>query len=588
MDTQLMEQGDGMSLRDFINIAIRRRYVFFIPAMVVLLITILIALGLPASYLSTATILIEEQEIPEDFVRSTVSTYADQQIQTITQRVMTLENIEQVVNKFNLYDQASAESKLPRTELAEVFGENVNLELVSADVVDPRSGKPTQATIAFTLSFEDKNPSTAQKVANEMVTLYLNENLRDRAIKASGATDFLSAEADSINKELVEKENKLAAFKEENEGALPELYQYNLSVVERTDRELSDVNLRLQGLQKTIIELSSQRALLSPTAPVVLPTGETVLSPTDRLKALQSEFRDKSAVYNPEHPEIKRIKREIAVLEASAGGSDYTDIYKDLERNQEKLESLRAQYKEGHPEIVAAENSVKLLEDSLKKINSDSKPDNLIADNPSYVLLDTQIKSAQSEINSLKEKKIILSEKMEHYEDLIRRAPQVEKEYQHLMRDHQAAELKYQDIKAKYREAEVAKNLEQDRKGERFTLIQPPEMPLTPSSPNRIAIIFFGIVFSGLVGVASAAIKEALDTGIYGEKQLEKIMTIPPLVVIPYLENSVDLEERKKRHRNWIISIFSVVIVLVAFIHLFYKPVDVLWFVILQKLGLGV
>ena len=178
-----------LSLADYWAIAKRRFWHILLPAVVVFVLGVMVALALPAVYRSNATILIEEQEIPRDMVRSTVTSFAAQQIQVITQRVMTVENIEQVVEKFGLYGQDDADSRLPRTELAKLFRENVTLDVVSADVIDPRSGRPTEATIAFTLAFDDPNPSTAQKVTNELVTLYLNTNISARKDRAAGASD---------------------------------------------------------------------------------------------------------------------------------------------------------------------------------------------------------------------------------------------------------------------------------------------------------------------------------------------------------------------------------------------------------------
>src|SRR5690606_10278614 len=182
---------------------------------------------------------IEQQEIPKDLVQSTVTSLANQQIQEITQRILTLKNIMDMVNKYNLYDEDELRTK-PRTEIALEFQEAMTLDLISAEVIDPRSGRPSTATIAITLSFDHANPTSAQKVANELVNLYLNENLKSRTEKSLSASAFLREESAALAKQLRELEEQIATFKEENEGSLPELYQYNLSLIDRTERELLD------------------------------------------------------------------------------------------------------------------------------------------------------------------------------------------------------------------------------------------------------------------------------------------------------------------------------------------------------------
>ncbi len=577
-----------LSIGDYLAVLKRRRWHIAVPAAVVALLALLLALGLPATYRSTATILIEEQEIPQDLVRSTISSYAAEQVQVITQRVMTVENILQIVDKFDLYGQKSAESKLPRTTVAEEFRNKVKLDLVSADVLDPRSGRAMQATIAFTLAYDDASGATAQKVTNELVTLYLNENLRSRTVKAAGASEFLAAEAETLDSELKTLEARLAAFKEENKGALPEFHQFNLSVVERTEREISDIAIRMQELEKRKIQLAAQMTQLSPSAPVVLPTGETVLSDVDRLKALQSEYRKKAAVYHDSHPDVLRLKREIEALQATLGvGDDPELLRQQLATARDRLAQLRERYTADHPQVTAAEREVASLEQSLKGAGRSNAAERPHADNPAYVLLQTQISAADAELRSLAEQRTVARNKLAEYETLLKKAPAVEADYQGLQREYATANAKYQELRAKQREADVSKNLEQERKGQRFTLIEPPDLPLIPVSPNRLALIVIGFVLAGAAGLGNAVLAEGMDKSIRGAKALARVTGTPPFVVIPYLNNSSDIRRRELLRRRLLIGAVVTTVVLVLYVHFFFKPLDVLWFVILGKLGAG-
>jgi polysaccharide chain length determinant protein (PEP-CTERM system associated) len=512
----------------------RRRYQFLVPAALITLLSLLLAFGLPAVYRSTATILIEQQDIPRDLVKSTVTSFASEQIQVITQRVMTAENINRVAEKYKLYGQDGQSTKLLQNELVEKFNDDVNLELESADVIDPRSGRPTQATIAFTLSFDNTSPTTAKQVASELVDMYLNENLRARSMQATGASDFLKGEADALNAELLAKEQKIARFKELNGAALPELYQLNLTSIERTQRELSDVNMRIQELQKREIELASSLSQLDPSAYMTNPNA--IMSDTDRLKALKAEYRKKSALYKENHPDVIRLRGEIASLEASG---------------------------------VSAAGS-----------GTDST-----SSNPAYLLLASQLKATRSEINSLGAKKTELGSTFERYQNLIQRAPIVEQEYKGLLRDYETANSKYQEIRAKQREADLSKSLEQGRMGERFTVIDPPNLPSQPDSPNRPAITFLGLVLAMGSGLGLVVLMESMDSGIRGERALTAIMGAAPLVVIPYLRNS---EDKKRRSREFLIVICSAIAMLLLAmlcIHVFYKPLDIIWITTLKEFG---
>ncbi|MFK5950145.1 MAG: lipopolysaccharide biosynthesis protein, partial [Methylococcales bacterium] len=221
-----MEEEVEKGMQDYLDILKRNKNKMLIIGLVAFFLTVIIAVKWPATYKSTATILIEQQEIPQDLVRSTVTSFADQRIQIISQRVMSSINLKKIVDKFGLYKEEQKTD--PISIVLEKMREDINLEMVSADVIDPVSGRPTQATIAFTLSFQSKSPQKAQQVANELVSLYLNENLKRRSEIATEATSFLAIEAGKLSELMADLEKKLATFKEQNEGSLPELQTLNM------------------------------------------------------------------------------------------------------------------------------------------------------------------------------------------------------------------------------------------------------------------------------------------------------------------------------------------------------------------------
>ena len=174
----------------------------------ILSLALLLAAFWPATYRSTGTILIEQQEIPEDFVRSAVSSYADQRVQVISQRVMTSANLLGIIEKFELYGVERDAST--REELVERIREDINLDMISADVVDPRQGRATKATIAFAVGYDSRSPDLAARVANDLVSLYLRENLESRKQLAAGSADFLTGEAEKQRLRVAELEQRIS------------------------------------------------------------------------------------------------------------------------------------------------------------------------------------------------------------------------------------------------------------------------------------------------------------------------------------------------------------------------------------------
>src|SRR5438128_3870796 len=222
----LVEMSEGMEmeeetkdLRDYFTAFRRRKKQVLTTVVILFLISMVVAAMLPSVYRSTATILIEQQEIPPDLVRSTISSYADQRIQVISQQVMTRANLMQIVQKYNLYP--SYRRSKTSEETLERLRKDIKLDILKADVIDQRSGAKTTATIAFSLSYEGETAEGAQKVANELVSLYLNENLKNRQQKSAEASTFLAEEAAKLSEHIAQTEKKLAVFKAKNMGRLP-------------------------------------------------------------------------------------------------------------------------------------------------------------------------------------------------------------------------------------------------------------------------------------------------------------------------------------------------------------------------------
>jgi len=310
-----------------------------------------------------------------------------------------------------------------------------------------------------------------------------------------------------------------------------------------------------------------------------------VLNDHDRLKALESEYRAKSAVYSDQHPDVLRLRREIDSLKNILGvGSDSETQAKQIKLEQDKLAQMQQTYQADHPALIQQQRLVATLQGASRPstIASDIR-----ADNPAYVLLDTQLKATDAEIKVLDQRIADLQQKIARFESHLSKAPDVERKYSELTRDLQTTTAKYQEITAKQMEAGLAQNLETERKGERFNLIEPPTRPDQPQSPNRIAIVLIGVLLAAVVGFAAVAIAEMLDEGIRGERELIELLGITPLASVPYITIAEEQTSPRTRLQVAIASIALGFIALLLTIHLAFKPLDVLWFVAMRKLGLG-
>ena len=570
------------SIGDYINVIRRRKRVLVITAGVVMTVIILAAFLWPKTYRSQAIILIEQQDIPTDLVRTTITSYAQQRIEEIKQRIMTIGNIIGIVEEFELYTERELE-RITRTEIAENFRRAVSIRPISAEVVDPRSGRPSLAIIAFSLSFDGEVPSKVQKITNELTTLYLDENLKDRTAQTKSTSDFLTAESDLLLKQLEDLDDKVAIFKEQNKGALPEQNQFNLGVVDRTGLQIDGLTYQLKELKKRKVQLDGDLTQISPSAPTMLSNGQVVLGEADRLKAMQSQMRQYESAYHSEHPTLLRLRRELDALTGDSGLDQHEDMAEQLKQERDVLSALEGKYTADHPKILKSKRVIASLEFRLSGGIQDSAE--VTPDNPAYLVLRSQLNATNADIRGSVENINILTEKLERYEGYLSRAPQIEKEYQSLLRDYQNTRMKYQEIRAKKMSADLAQSLESERKGERFTLIQPPELPIDPVSPNRTAMVFLSVILGLGAGLAVVVLQESMSAAVFGAAEVARLTGVAPLAVIGYMETK---EEESKHNRKRVLLVLGVIAVgmfLLLLFHLFIKPLDVTWYILMRKLG---
>jgi uncharacterized protein involved in exopolysaccharide biosynthesis len=566
------------SLRDYIDALRRRRTAALLTTAGLFIVCALIAFLWPPVYRSTATILIEEQEIPPDLVRSTITTYAWQRIQTISQRVMTRNNLMEIVNKYDLYhDKRQSETS---EETIERMQKAIKLDPISADVIDPRSGRPMPATIAFTLAYDGEGAEVTQKVANELTTLYLNENLRSRNEKTTEAYGFLTDEATKLSEHIADLEKKLAEFKEKNVNTLPDLAPLNYQLMDRTEVDLRDTKNQLRSLDERKFYLEGQLAQMNPNSPMFSASGDRILDPISRLKVLKTELAGAAAQYSPDHPDVLRLQREIAGLERQTGVvSPNEEQAKEMSRLRTELAAAKEKYTADHPDVIRLSNALTALEASLK---APATPEAVVAaekpENPAYITLQSQLQAVNSDFKALTAKRDELQAKLSMHEKRLTSMPQVEREYVNLKRDYENSQMRYRELKAKQMEAEVGQQLEKERKGERFTLIDPPQLPEKPVKPNRIAILLLGFILSMGGGLGYALVAESFDPSLRGSHSVAAALGTAPLAVIPYMQNSEDLLRTKKTKRLVSRLAAAGAIAVVILVPVFWIPWDVLWF----------
>ncbi|MCJ7602551.1 MAG: Wzz/FepE/Etk N-terminal domain-containing protein [Desulfobulbaceae bacterium] len=514
-----------MSSNDYLAVLKRRKWSLVLPAVIVMLISAAVALILPPVYQSVSTILIEEQEIPDNFVMSTVTSYAEQRLQSIHQRIMSTSRLLGIITRLDLYKDLR--EKATTEEVIEEMREDISLDYISAEVVDRKTGRPATATIAFTLSYEAKeNPATVQKVANILASLFLEENLQVRERQAMEATSFLGDEQKKVKKNLDEIEQKIAEFKEGHINELPEVLQVNLQSRHNVQTSKERLSEQLRSLKEREGALQSELANLSP---------QMGMEDIKRLEALKIELNRLETRFTEQYPDVIKTKLEI-----------------------EKLS---------------------------KNISSDEKGSlSAVPDNPAYISLSSQLAGVQAEIESVKRQSNDLQKNENNLNKWIEATPGVEEIYNALLSERRNRQTKFDDLSQKLMEANVAYGLEKDQKGERFTLIDPARLPEKPEKPNRLAILLIGIVLGIGAGVAGAALMEFSDESVRTVEILARETSFPVLAAIPMISCAEDMQQHKLRRRWGVLLLLGILLVAVLAFHFLVMDLNVFWAKLMRRM----
>ena len=486
-----MEERPAVKQMDYAAVLRRRKWSILVPFACVSGVVILVALLLPPTYRSSSTILIEQQDIPADFVKATVSTYAEQQIQIINQRIMSTARLLEVINRFGLYQDLRE-----RKSAEEIVGRmrnDIELRPVSVDVVDPKTGRPATATIAFTLSFEgERGPEKVCRVANVLASLFLEENAVTRERQAGEVSRFLESELAKVKADLKQIDANVAAFKETHVDTLPELVQVNMLSVLVTE-------LGIDMLSGRMAQLGVREGYLKA-----------------QLAGTPAEFREKEAA-----------RGRLGELEV-------------------RLINLRQHYSEEHPDIVKCRSEIAQIEKSLVQAPRGARGSGRRPDNPAYIALDSELAGVCTEIRSSEAQLSDLRERLSGYRRNVWASPQVETEYKGLMMARDNTRAKYDDLMRKVMEARVSQGLEREQKGERFTIIDPARMPEKPCRPNRMAIVLIGLVLATGTGVGCGALREFADKSVRSETDLFLETSFPVLAKVPEIPQSEGPMKRGK------------------------------------------
>lgn len=535
------------TLRYYYHLVWRHKHYSIAAALLVTAMGVGLAYSLPKVYRSSAVLLMDVP-VSKASIQSTFTEYAGERIRAIAQKVMTTSHLLAILHEEDLYGVSSG--KMGQDEIIDFFKKDTDIHILKSEL----TAQEAVDAIAFNISFAYDNPVTAQRVANRLAQLFIEQNDIERTQRAAKVTEFLSGEADKLNKEIEAIDSRISAYKQEYKDNLPEQLQGNLAALDRKENELRETGQQIRLTQDRLSFLTVELAKARQTGLSALDTREP-LSKLDSLDTLKAKYLRLSALYSPSHPDVIRLKRQIASLDpAGATGPDPEALRGQLNQARRKREALdRKGYPGPHPDRQRLDQEIAHLE---RQLGNDKAPYPGVAEtppeslNPMYLAVETQYKTSQSELESLQQKTVFLKSAIDALHQRILLAPEVEKGYLELVRERDHSVNKYNQLKEKLLDARLVQTLEQEQHGQTLTLLEPPMIPTHPDKTVRKKVALGGALLGIMAGLGVALLAELLNPKLRGYSALSELTGLMPLVVIPYIESPGEVEAKLSRQRQ--------------------------------------
>ena len=472
-----------LTLSDYSTILKRRGWIVLIPAIIFPIVAYAISFLLSPQYVSQTLVLIEQQKVPDTYVKPVVSEDLNARLASMREQILSRSRLQPIIEKYNLFGT----SHMTMDDRIDATRKNIGIKTIQSDI--SRSG----GLPGFYISYKASDPHTAQLVCGDITSLFINQNLQDRENSAQGTTNFLREQLNAAKRNLDDQDAKLAKFQQENFGRLPGEDGGNLNMLQSLNSQL---DASTQALGRMEQDRSYTEALLSQQArelPSTVP-GEQRVAPQTQQLQLQQLLNQEAELTNR-----------------------YTDDYPDVIAVRRKIKDLREQLAKPAPPPSA----------SVSPVPSAPRSEPLAMQQ-----LRASIRSMDQGIASKKREQAQIQSQIRTYQDRIASSPVVQEQYKALTRDYQTTKDSYDTLLRQSEQARMAVNLEHQQQGEQFRITDEPNLPEEPTFPKRGVFAAGGLAFGILFGLGIIALLEFRDTAIRSEQDLWAFTKLPTLGVI--------------------------------------------------------
>ena len=482
---------------------VKRRWPILVSSFVIVLAPIQTAITvLPEVYQSTARVLIEDQQIPRELVRSTVTTGLDTRLRSISQEILSRSELATLIERFDLY-KGSRSGNMPIEQLA------ANMR---RDIIIDMQGDGRAGTVSFTITYRGDDPQKVADVTNTLASMYAEHNLKIRSQQASSTSDFFKSQLEEMKVRLEEIERQVSGFKSTHVGELP---------------HQQDANVATLGQLNTRLGINSDHQIRV----------------SERIELLEAQLRQQTAGGEAMGPDDAALK---------------------LSQLKQELQGLRLKFSEKYPEVIRVRAEIAALEaqrEQTRESTSDQGASTAVVPDERTASVRRALDEVQVELRALQAEAASINESIANYEQRVNAAPLREQQYQVLMRDYETTSEMYRSLLLRQKEAEIAETMERGEKGERFEILDYALPAGAPAAPDRPRLRVAGLVLAAAFAIGIVFLMEKVDGSYHSLGELQSDSEIPVLAAIPEI---VTARDRRRRWRRLVLGFAATAVVLVA------------------------
>jgi polysaccharide chain length determinant protein (PEP-CTERM system associated) len=486
----------ALTVQDYTTILKRRWWIIAIPAIIFPIVGFGITFLVQPQYVSQTLVLVEQQKVPESYVKAVVTEDLNGRLATMKEQILSRSRLQPIIERFNLFSGG----KLSMDDRIDLTRKNIGIAPIQSEIAR------TNGLPGFYISFKASDARTAQLVCGEIQSLFVSENLNDRAAAAAGTTDFLRVQLADAKAKLDEQNAALRKFEQTYMGKLPGAENSNINMLTTLNTQLDAATQSLARMEQDKSYVESQLAI---------------------------QVQNQSSL-NSQHggvgPQAEEVELQHLLTEEADLTSRYTDDYPDVVTVRRKIAELRQK-------MAAAPAPAAPLASTTAKANEPTGIQQIRA----------QVRAMEQGIAQKKHDQAAIQAQLRTYQDRVASSPAIEEEYKAITRDNQTAQAFYDDLLNKIQTAKMATDLEKRQQGEQFRVMDEPNLPESPAFPKRPVFVGGGLGAGLALGLLIIALLEYLDTAVRSERDIWAFTKLPTLGVIGF--NGEPESAKTKRRR---------------------------------------